>query len=133
HLRQGVHFHDGAELTADDVKATFDRISKPPQGISIPRMPLFRAVSEISARDKYTVEFKLGEPRPINFMMSALASGWNMIFRKKTLEDNNYDLRKVQVYPGTGPFQSVKYTEHEAWIMKKTKITGIKNCPIWMA
>ena len=48
-LRKGVQFHDGAELTADDVKATFDRIVKPPQGISIPRSILFKAVSEINA------------------------------------------------------------------------------------
>ena len=43
-LRQGVQFSDGAELTADDVKATFDRIAKPPQGIIIPRSILFKAV-----------------------------------------------------------------------------------------
>src|SRR5204863_10133893 len=60
-LRQGVQFHDGAELTAEDVKATFDRIAKPPSGIAIPRSSLFRAVEEIRARDKYTVEFKLAE------------------------------------------------------------------------
>ena len=30
HLRQGVQFHDGAELTSEDVKATYDRIAKPP-------------------------------------------------------------------------------------------------------
>src|ERR1700746_2986507 len=120
-LRKGVQFHDGAELTADDVKATFDRIAKPPQGISIPRSILFKAVSEISARDKYTVEFKLSEPRPVNFMMSAIPTGWNVIVRKKTLEDNHYDLRKIQVYPGTGPFRSVKYTENEVWIMEKNK------------
>src|SRR3954451_12206511 len=102
-LRQGVQFSDGAELTAEDVKATFDRIAKPPQGIIVPRSILFKAVQEINARDKYTVEFKLSEARPINFMMSALASGFNVALRKKTLEDNHYDLRKVQVYPGTGP------------------------------
>src|SRR3954447_2133699 len=71
-LRKDVQFHDGAELTAEDVKATFDRIAKPPSGISIPRSLLFRPVSEINARDKYTVEFKLAEPRPVNFMMSAI-------------------------------------------------------------
>src|ERR1700736_6120138 len=87
-LRKDVQFNDGAELTAEDVKATFDRIAKPPSGISIPRSILFKAVSEVNARDKYTVEFKLSEPRPINFMMSAIASGWNVIVRKKTLEDN---------------------------------------------
>ena len=48
-LRKGIQFHDGAELTSEDVKATFDRIVKPPQGISIPRSILFRAVSEINA------------------------------------------------------------------------------------
>ena len=121
HLRKGVQFHDGAELTADDIKATFDRIIKPPQGVSIPRSILFRAVSEITAPDKYTVEFKLAEPRPVNFIMSAIASGWNVIVRKKTLEDNNYNLRKVEVYPGTGPFRSVKRVENESWVMEKNK------------
>jgi ABC-type transport system substrate-binding protein len=43
-LRKGVLFHDGAELTAEDVKATYDRIVKPPQGVSIPRTPLFATV-----------------------------------------------------------------------------------------
>ncbi len=108
HLRQGVQFHDGAELTSEDVKATYDRIAKPPAGVSIPRSVLFKAVSEIKARDKYTVEFKLSEPRPIDFMMSAFASGWNVIVRKKTLEDSNYNLRKLVTYPGTGPFRSVR-------------------------
>jgi peptide/nickel transport system substrate-binding protein len=128
-LRKDVLFSDGAELTADDVKATFDRIAKPPQGISIPRSILFKAVTEINARDKYTVEFKLSEARPVNFMMSALASGFNVILRKKTLEDNYYDLRKVQVYPGTGPFRSVKYTENEVWIMEKNKNYWSKELP----
>jgi len=129
HLRQGVQFHDDAELTADDVKATFDRIVKPPEGVSVPRSILFRAVSEITARDKYTVEFKLAEPRPIDFMMSALASGWNVIVRKKTLEDNNYNLRKVVVYPGTGPFRSVRRVENEVWVMEKNPNYWNKGLP----
>ena len=129
HLRQGVQFHDDAELAADDVKATFDRIVKPPEGVSIPRSILFRAVSEITARDKYTVEFKLAEPRPIDFMMSALASGWNVIVRKKTLEDNNYNLRKVVVYPGTGPFRSVRRVENEVWVMEKNPNYWNKGLP----
>ena len=118
-LRKDVQFSDGAELTAEDVKATFDRIAKPPSGISIPRSILFKAVSEITARDKYTIEFKLSEPRPVNFMMSAIASGWNVIVRKKTLEENNYNLRKVVIYPGTGPFRSVRRVENEIWVMEK--------------
>ena len=118
-LRKGVQFSDGAELTADDVKATFDRIARPPSGISIPRSILFTSVSEINARDKHTVEFKLSEARPVGFMMGAIASGWNVIVRKKTLEDNNYNLRKLVTYPGTGPFRSVRRVENEIWVMEK--------------
>jgi ABC-type transport system substrate-binding protein len=129
HLRQGVQFHDGAELTSEDVKATFDRIAKPPQGISIPRSVLFKAVSEIVAPDKYTVQFKLAEPRPINFIMSAIASGWNVILRKKTLEDNNYNLRKVEIYPGTGPFRSKQRVENEKWVMEKNPNYWNKGLP----
>jgi peptide/nickel transport system substrate-binding protein len=128
-LRKDVQFHDGAELTADDVKATFDRISKPPSGISIPRSILFNSVSEINARDKYTVEFKLSEARPVNFMMSAIASGWNVILRKKTLEDNNYNLRKVVTYPGTGPFRTVRRVENEVWVMEKNPNYWNKGLP----
>jgi peptide/nickel transport system substrate-binding protein len=128
-LRKGVEFHDGAELTSEDVKATFDRIRKPPQGISIPRSVLFRAVSEIAAPDKYTVQFKLGDPRPASFMMAAIASGWNGIVRKKTLEDNGYNLRKVLDIPGTGPFRSVKYVENETRVMEKNPNYWNKGLP----
>ena len=118
-LRKNVQFHDGAELTSEDVKATFDRIAKPPQGISIPRSTLFAAVSEITAPDKYTVQFKLSAPRPPAFIMGAIASGWNGIVRKKTLEDNNYNLRRVVDIPGTGPFKSKRRVENEVWVMEK--------------
>ena len=128
-LRQGVQFHDGAELTAEDVKATFERISKPPQGINIPRSVLFKAVSEIAAPDKYTVQFKLSEARPPTFIMSAIASGWNVILRKKTLEDNGYNLRKVELYPGTGPFKSVKRVENESWQMERNPNYWNKGLP----
>jgi peptide/nickel transport system substrate-binding protein len=118
-LRKGVLFHDGAEMTSADIKATFDRIARPPQGIMIPRSILFATVSEITTPDAYTVQFKLSEPRPASFIMSAIASGWNVVVRKKTLEDNNYNLRKVEVYPGTGPFKSKRRVENEVWVMEK--------------
>src|SRR5271166_5805041 len=119
HLRQGVQFHDGTDFTSADVKATYDRICKPPPGISIPRTALFTAVKEVNAPDKYTVEFKLGAPRSVNFMMSAFASGWNVIVSKKTLEENNYDLRKVLYIPGTGPYKTQRRVENEIWVMER--------------
>jgi ABC-type transport system substrate-binding protein len=128
-LRKGVTFHDGAELTSADVKATFDRIAKPPQGISIPRSALFAAVSEITTPDAHTVQFKLSAPRPADFIMGAIASGWNVIVRKKTLEDNNYNLRRVVDIPGTGPFRSVRRVEAEIWVMEKNKNYWNKGLP----
>ena len=129
HLRKDVLFHDGAEFTADDVKATYDRIVKPPSGVSIPRSTLFATVSEIVARDKHTIEFKLSEPRPSSFMMAAFASGWNTIFRKKTLEDHNYNLRRVVDIPGTGPFRSKRRVEAEIWVMEKNTNYWNKGLP----
>src|SRR5215475_148429 len=128
-LRKDVQFHDGAEFTADDVKATYDRIVKPPAGISIPRSILFTSVNEIVVRDKHTIEFRLSDPRPPNFIMSGFASGWNVIFRKKTLEDNNYNLRRVVDIPGTGPFKSVRRVENEVWVMEKNKAYWNKGLP----
>ena len=129
HLRQGVQFHDGTEFTSADIKATYDRISKPPAGISIPRSALFTAVSEINALDKYTVEFKLATPRSVNFMMSAFACGWNVIISKKTLEENNYNLRRVVNIPGTGPYKTQRRVENEIWVMEKNPSYWNKGLP----
>lgn len=129
HLREGVQFHDGADFTSEDVKATYDRIAKPPQGVMIPRSTLFSTVSEIQAPDKKTVIFKLSEPRPASFMMAAFASGWNGIVRKKTLEDNQYNLRRVLDIPGTGPFKSKRRVENEIWVMEKNQNYWNKGLP----
>ncbi|MSP01824.1 MAG: ABC transporter substrate-binding protein [Acetobacteraceae bacterium] len=130
HLRKDVVFHDGAEFTSADVKATFDRIKSPPSGVAIPRSALFTAVSEIVAPDKYTVQFKLSAPRPVNYIMSSIASGWNVIFRKQTLEDNAYNLRKVANIPGTGPFRPVRRIENEIWVMERNKDYWNKGLPL---
>jgi peptide/nickel transport system substrate-binding protein len=103
YLREGVKFHDGAPLTAEDVVASFNHIIFPPAGVLSPRQGLFDAVKEVVATDALTVEFRLTEPR--GYLLRGLAAGFNFIIRKKTLEENNYDLRRVPVYAGTGPFR----------------------------
>lgn len=60
HLRQGVRFHDGTELTADDVKATFDAIRDPT--FPSPKQGSFAQIREITVVDRYTVRFDLSEP-----------------------------------------------------------------------
>src|SRR5439155_17440950 len=76
HLRKGVKFHDGADFTAEDVKATYDRIVRPPKGVVIPRTPLFATVGDIVVVDPHKIEFRMTEARPKTFMLGAFASGW---------------------------------------------------------
>jgi peptide/nickel transport system substrate-binding protein len=128
-LRHGVKFHDGADFTAEDVHATYSRIIWPPKGISIPRTPLFSAVSEINILDPHTIVFKLREPRPRNFMLGAFASGWNIIVRKKTLEEHDDNLRNVFDYPGTGPFRHVSRKDKEVWVMERNPYYWNKGLP----
>jgi peptide/nickel transport system substrate-binding protein len=130
HLRKGVKFHDGADFTADDVKATYDRICRPPKGVVIPRTPLFATVGDIVVLDPHRVEFRLTEARPKPYMLGAFASGWNIIVRKKTLEDNGGNLRQVMNYPGTGPFRHVSRKDKEIWIQERNPDYWNKGLPL---
>jgi peptide/nickel transport system substrate-binding protein len=129
HLRKGVKFHDGADFTAEDVKATYDRIARPPKGVVIPRTPLFSTVGDIVVVDPHKIEFRLTEARPKAFMLGSFASGWNIIVRKKTLEENQGNLRQVMAYPGTGPFKHVSRKDKEIWIMERNPNYWNKGLP----
>lgn len=130
YLRKGVKFHDGAELTAEDVKATYERIVRPPKGVVIPRTPLFSTVGDIVVLDPQRIEFRLSEARPKAYMLGAFASGWNIIVRKKTLEDNQGNLRQVMNYPGTGPFKHVSRQDKEVWIQERNPNYWNKGLPL---
>lgn len=56
-LRKGVKFHNGRELTADDVKFSFDRILDPKTGS--PNIKNFEPISQVEVVDPYTVRFIL--------------------------------------------------------------------------
>src|SRR5688500_8944742 len=60
HLRHGVKFHDGHELTSKDVVYTFGSFLDP-DFISA-RKGAYRMMESVKALDDYTVEFKLKEP-----------------------------------------------------------------------
>jgi len=129
HLRKGVKFHDGADFTAADVKATYERIVRPPKGVVIPRTPLFSTVGDIVVLDPHRIEFRLTEARPRAYMLGAFASGWNIIVRKKSLDDNQGNLRQVMNYPGTGPFKHVSRQDKEVWIMERNAGYWNKGLP----
>src|SRR5258705_612056 len=130
YLRKGVKFHDGADFTAEDVKATYDRIVRPPKGVVIPRSSLFTTVGDIVVLDPHKIEFRLTEARPKAFMLGSFASGWNIIVRKKTLDENQGNLRQVMNYPGTGPYKHVSRKDKEIWIMEKNANDWNKGLPL---
>jgi peptide/nickel transport system substrate-binding protein len=81
------------------------------------------------APDPYRIEFRLKEARPKAFMLGSFASGWNIIVRKKTLEENGGNLRQVMAYPGTGPFRHVSRKDKEVWIMERNPNYWNKGLP----
>lgn len=60
-IREGVRFHEGQELTAEDVVFSLDRARTPPSGMAA----LHAAVEEIEAVDDYTVRVRLSGPSPL--------------------------------------------------------------------
>jgi peptide/nickel transport system substrate-binding protein len=59
YLRKGVKFHDGSELTAEDVAFTMDRITKIGEGYGY---MFIGKLKSSDAVDNYTVRFQLSEP-----------------------------------------------------------------------
>ena len=114
---------------SEDVKATFDRIAKPPPGISIPRSTLFAAVERDhrAATSTPSVQARRAAAAPLHH--ERLRQRLERIVRKKTLEDNQYNLRRVVDIPGTGPFKSKRRVENEVWVMEKNPNYWNKGLP----
>jgi len=60
HLREGVKFHNGRDLTAEDVVYSFERIMDPETGAA--NAYRFESVESVDAVDERTVEIRLTRP-----------------------------------------------------------------------
>jgi peptide/nickel transport system substrate-binding protein len=100
-LHKGVKFHDGSPLTSADVKASYDKILFPPDGVRSIRKFHYGAVGSVEAPDPDTVVFKLKHPSAS--LLLNLASPWNVIFPKKYLDKDPNHFKKNVV--GSGPFK----------------------------
>jgi len=105
-IRQGVKFHNGAALTADDVVYTY-KLQTNPSGKSN-ALSNFGGVltpSGVQKVDDYTVAFHLEAPNG-NFPYLTSSDNYNMI-----IIPNNYDPASWQSsFVGTGPFVMKSYT-----------------------
>ncbi|HEU5189607.1 MAG TPA: ABC transporter substrate-binding protein [Methylomirabilota bacterium] len=114
-LRRGVKFHDGAEMTSKDVKASFDKIIFPPPGMKSSRKASYQAVEAVDAPDPYTVRFHLKWPEA-SFLLN-MASPWNFIYRADVLAK---DIHWYETHiNGTGPFKFVEHVKGSHWVGKK--------------
>lgn len=104
-LRKGVKFHNGKEMSADDVAASLNRLADPANGSNA--LSVFKGVlSKDAVRkvDDLTVEFHLDAPNA-NFPYLVSSDNYNAIILPA---DYAGDFEKNFV--GTGPFKLEKYT-----------------------
>lgn len=102
HLRQGVKFHDGTEMTSEDVKFTIERVLDPKTGS--PALSYLGPVAKVEAPSKYAVTIKLKEP--MASLLSVLASD-NLCIVPQHAVKKHGNLQRVVV--GTGPFKLAEY------------------------
>jgi len=83
-IRQGVKFHNGDPLTAEDVATSLHMIAFPPEGVLSPRSSDFEMVDKIEAPDPSTVVIRL--KYATSAFLPALADPFAFIYQKKVLD-----------------------------------------------
>jgi len=104
HLRRGVLFHDGRELTSADVVYTFRSFLDPDFG---GRSGAYRNLAAVDARDRYTVTFTLTEPFgsfPVNLVMGIVPAG-----------SGNANARQPI---GTGPYKLASFVQDDRLVLE---------------
>ena len=103
-LRKGVKFHNGKELTAEDIKFAVDYTINPKNGAH--GFDELSAVERAEAVDKYTVRFHMKRHNPL-FLTSLTDIGAFSAIPKESLPEG---MRKPTTFPaGTGPFKFVEW------------------------
>lgn len=116
-LRKGVKWQNvpplnGRELTAQDVKYSYERLMDPKT--KSPNTYLLEGVSAVEAPDSSTVKFTTKGPYAP--FLSHIASHFMWVIPKEVVEKDG-DLNKSMV--GTGPFQFVEFLRGEKAVFKR--------------
>ena len=116
-IRQGVTFHDGAALTAEDVVATIEyHLGNESNALSALTGVLSAGNTQLV--DDATVEFTLDAPNG-NFPYLLSSDNYNLIILPKT-----YDGDWESSFIGTGPWKLDTYTP-------EVGVTYLKNADYW--
>jgi peptide/nickel transport system substrate-binding protein len=124
-LRRGVKFHSGKTMSADDVVATFDRLSDPAGSSNA--LSVFKGMlSKGGTRkvDDYTVAFHLDSPNG-NFPYAVAIDNYNAVIQPAEAT-GNYE----KTFEGTGPFRMESYEPRSgAVFIRNTDYWGPKALP----
>jgi peptide/nickel transport system substrate-binding protein len=105
HLRPGVKFHDGSDLTAADVKYTYESVLD--QAFNSPVRAFYLSVDKVDATDKNTVTFTLKTPFAPFLSYMDLA-----IVPQAVVQKLGADFGTKPV--GTGPFKVDRWANGDA-------------------
>jgi peptide/nickel transport system substrate-binding protein len=103
-LRQGVRFHNGKELGAEDVVASLKRWGQQANTGKV----LFKQVADLRADDRLTVELRLSERSPITVLALAIPNNFAAIYPKEVAEKFPPQ-QKITEFVGTGPFRVAEW------------------------
>jgi peptide/nickel transport system substrate-binding protein len=124
-LRPNVKFHDGTAMTSADVKATYDRLRNPPEGVVSLRKGSFEDIGSVDTPDPQTVVFKLSKPDAS--MLANFASPWNCIYSAAKLkQDQNFPKTNIL---GTGAFRFVEHVKGSHWVGQRFDGYFLKDRP----
>jgi peptide/nickel transport system substrate-binding protein len=107
-LKKGVMFHNGQELTAEDVNYSIQMQMNPPPPGSTGVLSFFPAIVGSEVRSKYVVRLKLSKPDASVFGWFAWGR-WSSIVPKGLYDQINPTTQGI----GTGPFKLVGYQPND--------------------
>ena len=117
-LREGVKFHNGQTVTAEDVVYSINRCAAVPEGQEKPLVAAFSAVKSVEALDEKTVTVTIAQ-RDLEFISYMTAA---------IIPAGYADQATAPV--GTGPFRFVSRTPQENFIMERFE--DYWGAPAWL-